>query len=152
MRSTTARALVALAAVAILAIGFVVLGGDDSGSEQAVTTPTTTEVADAGGGGGKQGQDKPKQQPEPEQVPTITIKDGQPEGGVAELTFRKGDEIRFEVGSDTADEVHLHGYDVIKDVEAGGKVSFDVPADIEGVFEAELEGTATQIVQITVNP
>ncbi|MFN8162742.1 MAG: hypothetical protein U0R26_02725 [Solirubrobacterales bacterium] len=44
--------------------------------------------------------------------------------------------------SDVSDEVHVHGYDLMKDVKAGGTVEFDFPASIEGVFEAE-RGQAT---------
>ncbi len=54
--------------------------------------------------------------------------------------------------SDVSDEVHMHGYDIMKDVKAGGSVSFDFPATIEGVFEAELEGRKEQIIELTVNP
>jgi ketosteroid isomerase-like protein len=46
----------------------------------------------------------------------------------------------------------FHGYDLGKDVEAGGSVEFDVPATIEGVFEVELESRAEQLASITVNP
>jgi hypothetical protein len=68
------------------------------------------------------------------------------------LTYKSGDRIRFEVDSDVSDEVHVHGYDVMKDVEAGGSVSFDFPAGIEGVFEAELENRKEQIAELRVNP
>lgn len=123
MGSQRARVLVALAAV-LAAVGlFIVLPGDDDS-----TTTTTSEV------------------------PTIEVEDGQPVGGIQELTFTAGDEIRFDVKSDTAAEVHFHGYNVGEDVEAGGEVSFDLPADIEGVFEVELEETATQIAEVTVEP
>ncbi|MGB7588841.1 MAG: hypothetical protein WBM00_09050 [Solirubrobacterales bacterium] len=85
-------------------------------------------------------------------VATIAIKHGKPVGGVRDLTYNKGDRIRFRVVSDTSDEIHVHGYDVMKDVKAGGSVSFDFPATLEGVFEAELEGRKEQIIQLTVNP
>ena len=48
--------------------------------------------------------------------------------GSQELTFTEGDDIRFRVESDVAEEVHFHGYDVAEDVAAGGSVEFDVPA------------------------
>ena len=54
--------------------------------------------------------------------------------------------------SDVADEVHMHGYDIEKDVKAGGSVTFDFPATIEGIFEAELEGRKEQIARTEVNP
>jgi hypothetical protein len=85
-------------------------------------------------------------------VPTIVIKHGKPVGGIRDLTYNKGEQIHFIVDSDVSDEVHMHGYDIMKDVKAGGTVSFDFPATIEGVFEAELEGRKEQIIQLTVNP
>jgi hypothetical protein len=85
-------------------------------------------------------------------VPTIVVKNGKPVGGIRELTYNEGEQVRFKVDSDVSDEVHVHGYDIMKDVEAGGSVSFDFPATIEGVFEAELEGRKEQIIQLTVNP
>jgi len=85
-------------------------------------------------------------------VPTIVIKHGKPVGGIRELTYNKGEQIHFIVDSDVSDEVHMHGYDIMKDVKAGGTVSFDFPASIEGVFEAELEGRKEQILELTVNP
>ncbi len=85
-------------------------------------------------------------------VPTIVVKHGEPVGGVRGLTYDKGEQIHFVVDSDVSDEVHVHGYDIMKDVKAGGSVSFDFPASIEGVFEAELEGRKEQIVELTVNP
>jgi hypothetical protein len=48
--------------------------------------------------------------------------------------------------------VHLHGYDIAKEVEPGGAVAFDVPADISGIFEAELEDSEEQIARVTVRP
>jgi hypothetical protein len=85
-------------------------------------------------------------------VTTIVIKHGKPVGGIAQLTYNKGEPVRFKVDSDVSDEVHMHGYDIMKDVRAGGSVSFDFPATIEGVFEAELEGRKEQILELTVNP
>ena len=85
-------------------------------------------------------------------VTTIVVKNGKPVGGVAQLTYNDGEQVRFKVESDVSDEVHMHGYDIMKDVKAGGSVSFDFPATIEGVFEAELEGRKEQILELTVNP
>jgi len=87
-----------------------------------------------------------------EGVPTIVVRDGEPVGGVRELSFYSDEAIRFRVSSDTAQEVHLHGYDVAKEVEPGGSVAFDVPADIAGIFEAELEDSEQQIARVTVRP
>lgn len=85
-------------------------------------------------------------------LPLIVVRNGEPVGGIRELNFNAGDEIRFRVESDIAEEVHVHGYDVMEDVPAGGTVDFDFPADIEGIFEVELEGRGEQIAELRVDP
>lgn len=85
-------------------------------------------------------------------VPTIEVKNDEPVGGVQELEFDAGEEIRFRVSSDTAEEIHIHGYDIAKDVPAGGTVEFSFPAEIEGIFEVELEDLGSQIAELRVNP
>jgi hypothetical protein len=126
MSSKTTRLVGGLAVIAV-AIVLLVLLKKDNGS-----TDTTSNAS------GK--------------VPTIVIKHGEPVGGIRDLTYNKGEQIHFVVDSDVSDEVHVHGYDIMKDVKAGGSVSFDFPASIEGVFEAELEGRKEQIIELTVNP
>ena len=85
-------------------------------------------------------------------VTTITIKNGKPVGGVAQLTYNEGEQVRFKVDSDVSDEIHMHGYDIAKDVEAGGQVTYNVPADIDGIFEVEIEDLGEQIAELRVNP
>jgi hypothetical protein len=48
-----------------------------------------------------------------------------------------GDHVHLSVTSDHADEVHVHGYDIEKEVSAGGTVTIDFTADIPGQFEVE---------------
>lgn len=133
--STPGRLLVILVAATVAVTAFLLLrDSNDDHAEPPITTPAK---------GGKQAQPAP---------PTIVIENGEPVGGPADLDFDKGSRIRFTVKSDVDEEVHLHGYDVSKDVRAGGEVSFNVPATIDGVFEAELEHSGVEITQITVNP
>jgi hypothetical protein len=54
------------------------------------------------------------------------------------------------VTSDVADEVHLHGYDISRDVQAGGTVRIAFRATLPGRFEVELEGRGIQIGDLTV--
>lgn len=124
MNSNTVRAALGAVVVIVAVVLLVILKGNDSGN----ATKTTKGIT------------------------TIVIKNGKPVGGVAQLTYNKGEQVRFKVDSDVSDEVHMHGYDIMKDVKAGGSVSFDFPATIEGVFEAELEGRKEQILELTVNP
>ncbi len=83
---------------------------------------------------------------------TVRVVDAKPEGGVKKLQFKKGDQVRFEVVSDTADEIHVHGYDLMKDVEKGGSVSFSFKGSIEGRFVVELEDHKQQIAELDVTP
>jgi hypothetical protein len=86
------------------------------------------------------------------EVPTIVVRDGEPVDGVAELEYSAGDEIRFRVTSDAAEEIHVHGYDIAKIVPAGGTIEFAFPAELEGIYEAELEELGVQIAELRINP
>ena len=134
MQSTGARLGLGAIAIAAVVVLFIVLsGGDDDSSSTTSSTATSSGQSTAS-------------------VPTIEIKDGEPVGGIQDLSVNNGDDIKFRVDSDAAWEIHFHGYDIPMDVKTGGSVTFDVPATIEGVFEVEIEQTATQIAEITVNP
>ncbi len=120
---------------------------DSNGGGAAKTTPATAPSG-TGNGGATAGQQPP---PRPA-YERVQIRGGQPVGGVKDITVQKGDTVRLAVSSDTADEVHVHGYDLKKDMEAGGTVRFRFAADVEGVFEIELEGAHVQIAKLTVEP
>jgi hypothetical protein len=126
----TRTALIGVALVVVAVVLFIVLGG---GSDESSDSSSTT---DAG------------------KVPTVVVdKEGHPVGGIQELVYRKGDRIHFKVKVPFEEEVHLHGYDVAKEIpKGGGTVTYDLPAEIEGVFEAELEGHKEQIVELKVEP
>jgi hypothetical protein len=83
---------------------------------------------------------------------TIEVKDAKPVGGVKTITYNKGDTIDLTINSDTADEVHFHGYDVHKDVEAGGTVNFTMPANLDGQFVVELEDHKETLANVKVEP
>jgi hypothetical protein len=153
MQSRTARLVMLVGAVAVAVVLFVVLsGGDDSGSTQTQTEPSGgTGAAGRSGATGETGASGvTRSQSEPAAV--ITVRDAKPVGGVKRLEYTKGDRIRFEVRSDVSDEIHVHGYDLKKDVEAGGTVRFNFEADLEGVFEVELESRGEQIAELRVKP
>jgi hypothetical protein len=83
---------------------------------------------------------------------TITVEGGKPNGGVQELKVKKNGQVHLTVNSDTADEVHVHGYNFMKDVEKGGSVKFDFKANIDGRFEIELENAKEQLADLSVEP
>ena len=126
--------------LALIAIGgLAACGGDDSTTD---ATPTTTAKGkDTGAAEGA----KPA-------IPTIAVRNGEPVGGVEELEYDAGEQIRFRVSSNRADEVHVHGYDVEQEIPAGNTVTLSFPADIEGIFEVELHESEQQIAELRVNP
>jgi hypothetical protein len=81
---------------------------------------------------------------------TIEVRDAKPVGGVKDLEWKKGQTIDLTVRSDTADEVHVHGYDVHKDVARGGSVRFRIPATITGRFVVELEEHKQTLANVEV--
>lgn len=139
MNSNTTRVVAGIVVVVVAVVLFVVFK-NDSGSNK-----SDYEKLEEEGKIGKNASGKPL-------IATIVIKHGKPVGGIAQLTYNEGEQVRFKVDSDVSDEVHMHGYDIGKDVKAGGSVTFDFPATLEGVFEAELENRAEQILELTVNP
>jgi plastocyanin len=123
-------------------------GGGSDGTTTGTGTGTNGaasagQATDEGPGAGEQGEGA---------ATTIVVKNGEPVGGVQDLEYKAGEQVRFTVDSDVADEVHVHGYDLMKDVAAGGSVSFSFPAEIEGIFEVELEEHGEQIAELRVNP
>jgi hypothetical protein len=83
---------------------------------------------------------------------TVRVVGAKPDGGIKKLAFKKGDQVQFTVVSDTADEIHVHGYDLMKDVPKGGSVSFSFKGSIEGRFVVELEDHKQQIAELDVTP
>ena len=162
------RAGIVLGAIAVLVIVFVVLQGSDDNGSSSSSAPTTaaqststaqstqstttgeTETeneseSETGSGSTSTAAPTPAAQ-------TIRVVNGQPQGGVKTVSFKKGDQVVLKVQSDVADEIHVHGYDLMKDVEKGGSVTFNFKATIEGRFEVELENAGTQIANLEVTP
>jgi hypothetical protein len=91
--------------------------------------------------------------PAPSGVPAeIQVKGNRPVGGVHEMEVRKGDRVRFTVTSDEPEDVHVHGYELLRPVTPTAPAEFDFESGIEGIFEVELERACVQVVSLTVNP
>jgi hypothetical protein len=153
--SSRARIGIVAAAVVVLVVGFIIANGsgdDDKAKTTANTTTVAPAPADTTATGATTTQQATTTTPAAPAIPVVRVVDAKPQGGVKRITFTKGDTIKFTVKSDTADEIHFHGYDVHKDVKAGGSATFSVPATIEGRFVVELEDHGTQIAEVEVDP
>jgi hypothetical protein len=120
----------AAGAIAVAVVLFIVLKGDDGSDSTSAAGPTK-----------------------------ITFRNGAPVGGVREIEVAKGDPVRLDVTPDVPAEVHVHGYEIARDVEAGQTAKFDFTASAEGVFEVEVhhlvngeEESGVQVAELNVTP
>ena len=60
--------------------------------------------------------------------------------------------MRFRVRHDEAEEVHVHGYDIKKDLVANETANVSFDASIPGIFEIELEQSGTPLGRLKVEP
>ena len=130
-----------LAVVAALVFGVAGCGGDEA------TTTTTQETTAT-----STTQTTTTETNPPEKTVSIVVENAAPNGGIVRATVDKGDHVVLVVKSDGADEIHLHGYDLSRDVEAGGTARLPFTADVPGRFELELEQRGVQIADLTVGP
>lgn len=137
---THAKRALALLLAVFIGVGVAACGSDDETTTTAATTISGNEKATA------------QEESKGPAIPTIVVRNGEPVGGVQELEYSAGDEIRFRVSSNRAEEIHVHGYDVEEEIPAGGSATLAFPADIEGIFEVELHESETQIAELRVNP
>lgn len=71
------------------------------------------------------------------------------EGGARRESVPLGEKVTVRVSGTSTDHVHIHGYDLFIELADGtGELTF--AADIPGVFEIELEGSGTLLVQMEV--
>jgi hypothetical protein len=135
--------------VALVALFLVLRPGDDEDAAGTTTTtttttaptmlePTTTEATTTAA-------------PEGTRL-VVTIRGGEPVDGIVREEAHKGDPVVVLVRSDVADEVHVHGYDLMGDVAPGKPVRIEFTANLTGRFEIELERRGKQIAQLTVLP
>ena len=76
---------------------------------------------------------------------------GAPQGGVQRVDVDLGSVVALMVTSDVAEEVHVHGYDILRAVSDGHPAHFAFNADIPGVFEVEFEGSGRLLLQLQVS-
>ena len=80
----------------------------------------------------------------------VAVKNGKVSPPTHRVKVAVGTAIRLLVTSDTADEVHVHGYDIEKALPAGQQVTVDFTADQNGIFEIETHEGGLQLAQLEV--
>src|SRR5215204_5350500 len=115
MSSRAGRVLLGVSLVIVAVVLLLVLK-DDGESDNG-------EKRDAAQGAPGHSPAQPSEKSDKPTIPTIVVKGGEPAEGILSLSFGEGEQIRFRVRSDRSEEVHVHGYDIAKDVPAGGQAS-----------------------------
>ena len=123
-------ALVAIAAVIAVVAVLVLRTGDDEEDDGPAPARTTTAAA-------------PASKPKP---PLLTANSGKT------VRTKRGEVVRFRTRSRTDDEVHVHGYDILRPLPAGRTITVRFRARLEGVYEIELEGSHTPLGELEVTP
>jgi hypothetical protein len=129
------------AVIAVLAV-IIIGGGKDEATETADTPPTSTPTPD-------DADATATATATPTPTPTATPVPLLQGGKVTKLRYTEDDTVRFRVTSEEPEEVHVHGYDIAKDIPAGGTLTV---SDITGIFEIEYEHAKEQIGQLRVDP
>ncbi len=83
-------------------------------------------------------------------VVQLSVRGGRPVGGVRTIRVRRSRPVRLIVRSDVSDHVHVHGYDLVRDVGPGGPAVFTFRARLPGAFVIELEERALHLAQLQV--
>jgi hypothetical protein len=131
------------AVIAVVAVIVLAGSGDESASENTAATATPTATGTAAP---QEAEPQKTATPKPPPPPLLTA------DKVTDLKVTQGDTVRFRVRSDADEEVHVHGYDLMKDVTAGETATMSFKATITGVFDIEFEHSATEIAKLTVEP
>ena len=148
--STGARIGVLVATVVVLGLAFVLLSPEADDDSNTAQTPTTTTPATATTDAPATTTTPPPPPPPATTFETSRVAAGEPAGGIRRIPVKKGERARIQVTtSDTIDEVHLHGYDITRDLRPGSRARFSFDANAEGIFEIELHDSHTQIGELT---
>ena len=140
----TATAVVAVTAATVMVVAAMAVVVAVTAVVVAATTTTVTDRA---------GEPTRYDADVADSVQTIVVDvvGGAPVGGVQRVKVDLGSVVALMVTSDGAEEVHVHGYDILRGVSEGNPAHFAMTAEIPGVFEVELEGSGRLLLQLEIS-
>ena len=139
--------MVAVIAIAAVACGPTGSAPETSTSSTGVTTTTSQPTTTTTGAGSSTTSSLTTTSTVPE--PLVEISAGEVAGpDVVEVDL--GDAVDVWVLSDIDDQIHVHGYDLFFDLEAGVPLNLTFSAEIPGVFEVEVHTGNTHLLDIEV--
>ena len=150
--SSGARLSFLAIAVVILVVAFVALRPSSDDPETTADAPTATATATATATTTPDAAETETPTPTPTPKPTVDPGPVLTGSKVVKLRYDKGETVRFQVRSPEDEEVHVHGYDIKKDVKAGQTTPMSFKATIDGIFEIEFKHSAKQIAELRIDP
>jgi hypothetical protein len=144
------KVVLGLAGAAILVGLFFVFRPDDDDDDQASPPPPPATATTTAPTTTRRTTTTPRPAG-PTQI-RITFRDGRVIGGLRRVRLERGDRAVLIVRADVTDHIHLHGYDIMRDVSPGRPARLPFHATVPGRFEVELEDRSLQIAQIEVRP
>ena len=80
----------------------------------------------------------------------VQVTGGQASGDTGRVPVAADEHVTLVITSDTADEVHVHGYDLEAGLAPGQPTEIAFDATIPGVFEVELHEAGTLLLSLQV--
>lgn len=140
-------------ALALLALGAVLLSGCAAGADDPVASDTATPSAAAPSAPPSAAPSTAPSAPPSPTAPAVRVITASYVGGEVvtdgvRVESRLGEEVVLRISSDVAEEIHVHGYDVYADIPAGGSVDVPLTLTLPGSYEVELHGAGRPLFQL----
>ena len=145
MGSRARLGLLAATVLAAVVLFLVLRPGDEHPMQSTTTSGETATTTDT-----ETGATTAAETPSAVRVRIQARGDGS--GSIRRVTIERGQRVTLIVSSDVADEVHVHGYDLMADVAPGSPARISFEASVPGRFDVELESRVIQIAELRVNP
>ena len=143
--SRALRMSLVLAAAIAAILAFVMLRPSDEPT--VAEAPTPPEAAGTPAAATSDREATPAPTPKPKPKPVLLTADAP-----RTLSFERGETVTFRVRHGSDEELHVHGYDIARPLPAGQTVTVRFPAELEGIFEIELEQSHTALGSLRVEP
>jgi hypothetical protein len=147
---TGPKVALAVAAVAVAIVLLVVLRPGDEDDEAEPTTPATTVVTTTDGETTTTTTTTTTTAEEP--VRAEIVVEGGEVSGPERVRLEEGQRLVLVVRADVVDHVHVHGYDLMRDVGPGQPARFAFRVTDPGRFDVELEDRQQPLTELVVSP
>jgi hypothetical protein len=126
----------------VLVLGGCASGEDDSGDAGTTSSPSATTGGSA--------SSTPATGTEQAVEISVAVTDGMVEPKPRRVEVARDSQVRLIVTSDVDDELHVHGYEVEAELEAGRPTTVELVADQTGIFEVETHESELELLQLEV--